>query len=525
MTTLGSMLRLLRGNFVLAREGVLGIVPIADAPPPVRFAIRVGRLVERRSAQKRDMAARLTLALNRLGPSYIKLGQFLATRADVVGDEVAAELAKLQDQVPPLPDELAEKAIESALGAPVGELFDELGHCVAAASIAQVYRAQLTDHTGTRHVAVKVLRPGVDRSFERDLESYYVAARLLERYVPAARRLRPVAIVDTLAESVRFEMDFRLEAAAISEMTENCAEDPRFRVPRVEWSRTARTVLTMEWIEGIKIGRVAELREHGHDLPELGRVVLQTFLRHAMRDGFFHADMHQGNLIVEPDGTLVAVDLGITGRLSRHERGVLAQILYGFIIRDYHGVAEAHFRAGYVPETQDVDRFAQALRAIGEPIRDVTAADISMSRLLAQLFEVTEIFQMATQPQLILLQKTMVVVEGVARSLDPNLDIWRTAEPVVRDWMTAELGASGTLRKAQDSASALMRAVLSAPELAERVERLSKDLEIVLERGLPLAAHSVHELGQKGARGAKLRIAAMWVGAISLAVIAWSLAF
>ncbi|GAB5374249.1 MAG: 2-polyprenylphenol 6-hydroxylase [Acuticoccus sp.] len=520
---LGSLMRLVRGNFILAREGVLGIVPVADAPPPVRLAVRVGRLVERRSAQKRDMAARLSSALNRLGPSYIKLGQFLATRADVVGDEVAAELAKLQDQVPPVPDDVARAAIEAALGQKVDELYGELGTCVAAASIAQVYRAQLTDRLGSRWVAVKVLRPGVDRRFERDLESYYVAARFLERLVPAARRLRPVAIVDTLAESVRFEMDFRLEAAAISEMAENSAADEGFRVPRVEWSRTSRTVLTMEWIEGIKIGRIADLREAGHDLPALGRVVLQIFLRHAMRDGFFHADMHQGNLIVEPDGTLVAVDLGITGRLNRKDRAILAEILYGFILRDYHRVAAAHFRAGYVPADQDVDRFAQALRAIGEPIRDATAADISMSRLLAQLFEVTEIFQMATQPQLLMLQKTMVVVEGVARSLDPQLDIWRVAEPVVGDWMASEVGPAGTLRKAQSSADALMRAVLSAPELAERVERISRDLEYALERGLPLARHSVAELGRKGAEGATLRLVALWIGAISLAVIAWNL--
>lgn len=525
MTQIGSLLRLVRGNFILAREGVLGILPVADAPPTVRFLVRVGRLVERRSAQKRDMAARLSNALNRLGPSYIKLGQFLATRADVVGEDVAAELAKLQDQVPPVPDDIARSAIEVALGQKIDELYDELGTCVAAASIAQVYRARLTDRHGSRWVAVKVLRPGVARKFERDLESYYIAARFLERVAPSTRRLRPVAIVDTLAESVRFEMDFRLEAAAMSEMAENAAGDEGFRVPNVEWSRTSRSVLTMEWIEGVKIGRVAELREAGLDLPALGRVVLQSFLRHAMRDGFFHADMHQGNLIVEPDGTLVAVDFGITGRLNRKDRAVLAEILYGFIVRDYHRVAAAHFRAGYVPEDQDVDRFAQALRAIGEPIRDATAADISMSRLLAQLFEVTEIFQMATQPQLIMLQKTMVVVEGVARSLDPQLDIWRVAEPVVGDWMASEVGPAGTLRKAHDSADALIRAVLNAPALAERIERLTKDFEVALETGLPLARHSVNELGSKRAEGAMLRIAALWIGAISLAVIAWNLSF
>lgn len=515
-------LRLLHAGFVLAREGVFAIVPLDDAPPAAKFAVRAARLIERRSAQRQDMAARLSRAFDRLGPSYIKLGQFLATRADVVGEEVAAELAKLQDQVPPVPDEVAREAIATELGRPVEDLFDDLGKCVAAASIAQVYRARVTDIAGTRDVAVKVLRPGVPRRFEKDLECYYVAARVLERYVAASRRLRPIAVVDTLADSVRFEMDFRLEAAAISEMAENTASDERFRVPRVEWTRTARGVLTMEWIAGTKLSRLDILRERGFDLPELGRHVLQTFLRQAMRDGFFHADMHQGNLFVEDDGTLVAVDFGITGRLSKDERTVLAQILYGFIMRDYRRTAEIHFRAGYVPEGQDVDLFAQALRAVGEPIRDATARDISMSRLLTQLFEVTDLFQMSTQPQLIMLQKTMVVVEGVARSLDPELDIWETAEPVVRDYLTDELGPAGTLRRANDAAGALLRAALDAPALAARVDRLTKQVEAVLERGLPLSPETITGLGRFAAMRSAARLAALWLGAISLALIAFS---
>ncbi len=515
-------LRLVKAGFVLAREGVFAIVPLDEAPASAKFAISVARLVERRAAKKRDMAARLSVALDRLGPSYIKLGQFLATRADVVGDEVANELAKLQDQVPPLPDSVARKAIRDALGRPADELFKDLGTCVAAASIAQVYRATMDDALGERQVAVKVLRPGVQRRFEKDLECYYVTARFFERYVPASRRLRPVAIVDTLADSVRFEMDFRLEGAAISEMAENSAQDPRFRVPRVEWSRTARTVLTMEWIEGTKLSRVGELRAAGFDLPELGALVLQTFLRHAMRDGFFHADMHQGNLFVDRDGVLVAVDFGITGRLSREERGILAQILYGFIVRDYRRVAEAHFRAGYVPANQDVDLFAQALRAVGEPIRDATAADISMSRLLTQLFEITDLFEMVTQTRLIMLQKTMVVVEGVARSLDPNLDIWRTAEPVVREWMTEELGPAGTVRRAQDSLGAIVRAALDAPALAERVERVSREFEVAMEKGMPISQRSIDELGRYAFARSVLRVGALWLGAISLAVLAWN---
>lgn len=515
--------RFLRAGSILAREGVFAIVPLDDAPASARFAVRLARTVERRSARRRDMAARLSKAFDRLGPSYIKLGQFLATRADVVGEDVANELALLQDQVPPVPDDAARAAIGAALGRPVDELYATFGGCVAAASIAQVYRAELADSAGTRAVAVKVLRPGVARRFEKDLESFYVAARFLERFVRRSRRLRPIAVVDTLANTVRFEMDLRLEAAAMSEMAENSADDPRFRVPRVEWSRTARTVLTMEWIDGIKLSRIGELEKAGFDLPDFGRHVMQTFLRHAMRDGFFHADMHQGNLFAEADGTLVAVDYGITGRLSRAERGFLAQILYGFIQRDYRRVAEVHFRAGYVPTGQDVDLFSQALRAVGEPIRDATAADISMSRLLAHLFEVTDLFEMKTQPQLIMLQKTMVVVEGIARSLDPKLDIWQTAEPVVRDWMVRELGPSATLRRAQDSLTAITRAALAAPELAERVERLSKDLERALEIGLPLAPSSVEQLGRYAAARSVFRNLALWIGAISLAVIAWGL--
>ncbi len=306
------------------------------------------------------------------------------------------------------------------------------------------------------------------------------------------------------------------------ERIDDITTHPRFRVPSVEWPRTARTVLTMEWIDGIKLSRIDELRAAGHDLPDLGRHVLQTFLRQAMRDGFFHADMHQGNLFCEADGTLVAVDLGITGRLSREERGVLAQILYGFIVRDYRRVAELHFRAGYVPEGQDVDLFAQALRAIGEPIRDVTADEISMSRLLAQLFEVTDLFNMHTQTQLIMLQKTMVVVEGVARSLDPQLDMWRTAEPVVREWMTNELGAPGTLRRVQGSLETLARAALEAPDLAARVDRLSRDLENALERGLPLSPASMKTLGRYAAARSIVRNLALWIGAGALVFIAWS---
>lgn len=514
--------RLVNASYVLAREGVFALLPPEDMPPAARFAVKIVRLIERRGVKKKDAAGRLTEALNRLGPSYVKLGQFLATRADVVGEDVAAELAKLQDQVPPVPDADAYRAMEEALGKPIGEVFETIGACVAAASIAQVYRATVKGPDGAqRAVAVKVLRPGVQRRFTRDLESFYLAANTLERLVRSTRRLRPIAVVDTLAESVSFEMDLRLEAAALSEMAENSRNDPDFRVPAVDWHRTAKTVLTMEWINGIKLSNVAQLKATDLDLDKLAATVLQTFLRHAMRDGFFHADMHQGNLFVEQDGTLVAVDLGITGRLSKAERGFLAEILYGFIRRDYRKVAEIHFKAGYVPPDQDVDMFAQALRAIGEPIRDQTAQDIAMSRLLTQLFEVTELFHMATQPQLIMLQKTMVVVEGVARTLDPKLDIWKTAEPVVSHWMATELGPAARLRTANESVQAVGRLVADLPVLAGRIERLSADLERIGERGIDLSPETVARLAPSRVMPSVSRQVALWIAAISLAVIAF----
>tara|TARA_R110002020_G_scaffold20374_48_gene69692 strand:- start:1177 stop:2760 length:1584 start_codon:yes stop_codon:yes gene_type:complete len=519
-------LRLVHASFVLAREGVFGLAVLPDLPPSARFAISVARLVERRGVKRTDAAARLTQALNRLGPSYVKLGQFLATRADVVGADAAAELAKLQDEVPPISDEAARAAVAEGLGRSLDEAFIEFGPSVAAASIAQVHRATVLDADGSiRDVAVKVLRPGVAGRFARDLESYYLAARLVERFAPQARRLRPLAIVDTLARSVHLEMDLRLEAAALSEMAENCAEDPGFRVPAVDWSRTTKSILTMEWIDGIKLSKMEQVRDAGLDMELLAETVLQSFLRHAVRDGFFHADMHPGNLFVEPDGTLVAVDFGITGRLNKDERSFLARILFGFIRRDYKMVADVHFEAGYVPADQDPDVFAQALRAIGEPIRDQTAQDISMARLLTQLFEVTELFAMTTQPRLIMLQKTMVVVEGVARTLDPRLDIWHVAEPVMRSWMEEHIGPAHFIQEAGEGLSALSRFMTEFPDFVDKMSRTSHGLTGMAETGLILAAETVDAIAEAQARRTRSRQAALWLGAISLAVIAVSVAF
>ncbi len=514
------LLRLARAGFVMAREGVFGLAILPDLPAGPRLLIRLARLLERRSVRDKSTELRLSDALNKLGPSYVKLGQFLATRADVVGKEAARELSFLQDRLPAFSHEEAEAAVADQFGQPVDELFTEFGESVAAASIAQVHPATVTDRDGeTRKVAVKILRPGVARRFKRDLESFYLVARIAERFHAPSRRLRPVAVVDTLAQSVAMEMDFRLEAAALSEMAENTAEDPGFRVPEVDWLRTAKTVLTMEWIDGRKISDVEGLTEEGQDLVALGDAVIQSFLRHTLRDGFFHADMHQGNLFVETDGTLIAVDFGITGRLGKLERRFLAEILFGFITRNYRRVAEVHFEAGYVPANQDVDMFAQAIRAIGEPIHGHDASEISMARLLTQLFEVTELFEMQTQTQLIMLQKTMVVVEGVARSLNPKLDMWKTAEPVVGSWIAEHLGPAGKLRDAGSAIGAMGRIANDLPLFADRVGRMSEELEKMTVNGLRFDAETAEAIGKAEARHTRSGRVALWV--IAAAVVAF----
>ncbi|WP_073007373.1 2-polyprenylphenol 6-hydroxylase [Roseibium suaedae] len=515
------LIRLVRAGYIMAREGVFGLAQLPDLPAGPRIAIACARMLERRSVRDKSAQSRLSDALNRLGPSYVKLGQFLATREDVVGKDAARELSSLQDSLPPFSHEAARKAVAEQLQRPVEEIFVEFGQAVAAASIAQVHPAVVRSRDGTeRKVAVKVLRPGVARRFQRDLESFYLVARIAERFHPPSRRLRPVAVVDTLAKSVAMEMDFRLEAAGLSEMAENTAGDPGFRVPEVDWLRTSKGILTMEWIDGRKMSDVGGLRSDGLDLEALGANVIQSFLRHTLRDGFFHADMHQGNLFVEADGTLVAVDFGITGRLSPRERRFLAEILFGFITRNYRRVAEVHFEAGYVPADQDVDMFAQAIRAIGEPIHGHDASEISMARLLTQLFEVTELFEMSTQTQLIMLQKTMVVVEGVARTLNPHLDMWKTAEPVVGTWIRDNLGPVGKIKDAGNLVGSMLRIANDLPIFADRIGRMSYELESMTQNGLRFDKATAEAIGKAEARHTRSGRVALWVIALSLAAIA-----
>ncbi|MEQ9245527.1 MAG: 2-polyprenylphenol 6-hydroxylase, partial [Nitratireductor sp.] len=484
MSTVGAYLRLARAGWILVREGVVAAMPGDQLEGMPRFGWRVAKLMSRRRSARRDRPERLAQAVNRLGPSYVKLGQFLATRPDVVGHDMARDLSLLQDRMDTFPEAQARMAIQSSLGLPVEELFVEFDGPVAAASIAQVHEARVdAGEAEPRKVAVKIIRPGVRRRFQNDLESYFLAAHLQERFMPSTRRLKPVKVAETLAQVTKIEMDLRLEAAAISEIQENTKDDPGFRVPAVDWQRTGRDVMTLEWVNGTKMSDIDALREAGHDLEALARTLIQSFLRHTLRDGFFHADMHPGNLFVEDNGTIVAVDFGITGRIGRKERHFLAEILYGFITRDFRRVAEVHFEAGYVPAHHDVAAFAQALRAIGEPIHGQSAETISMARLLTLLFEVTELFDMQTRPELLLLQKTMVVVEGVARTLDPHFNMWKTAEPVVSDWIAANLGPRGMLNDAREGVGALVALVRQAPDLAARTERLTREIDTMAQKG------------------------------------------
>ena len=462
-----NLLRLIRTGATLERTGAMGVVLDAfNAPTSVRIVLRGIVWPFRWLGYRGDPSMPpATRALTALGPAYIKFGQVLSTRPDVVGEALAQQLRVLQDRLPPFSVDEARAMIASELERPADEIFSEISDPVAAASIAQVHRARLRE-TGAE-VAVKVLRPGIERAFRRDIDAFYLAAGLIEFLAPFARRLRPMEVIRHFEGVVMGELDLRLEAASASEFAANTAGDAGFTLPRIEWEHSGRRVMTMGWAEGLPMGDNEALQAAGHDLGELGERVLRLFLNHALRDGFFHADMHQGNLKVAANGDIIAYDFGIMGHIDEYTRRVYAEILYGFIRRDYKRVAEVHFEAGYVPADRDVDEFARALRAVGEPIFGLDATRVSMGRLLAYLFEVTERFGMETRTELILLQRTMVVVEGVARSLNPQVNIWHVARPVVENYIRTSIGPVALARDLGKTAIVLARFGPRLPGLVE----------------------------------------------------------
>lgn len=425
----------------------------------------LARMVSRRDVPG-TRGERLAAALESLGPTFIKLGQTLSTRGDVLGDEVVDGLAKLQDRLPPFDGAAARATIERELEAPVDTLFRRFdAEPIAAASIAQVHLAETTEG---EEVAVKVLRPGIERAFARDLALFRWLAALAESLVPAARRLKPVEVVDIFAATVRTEMDLRMEAAAAAELAEDHAEDPSFRVPQVDWTRTSERVLTLERVGGVRIDDIAALDAAGIDRRLVLANSANAFFRQVFVHGFFHADMHAGNVFVQSDGGLAVIDFGIMGRLDTATRDYLADMLIAFLARDYEGVADVHFRAGYVPAAESRAAFAQACRAIGEPIFEKPLEEISFGRLLMQLFQVTERFHMETQPQLLLLQKTLLMAEGVGRRLDSSVNMWTLARPLVEDWVRTNRGPEA---RVLDAVEGTLDGLRRLPALMADIER------------------------------------------------------
>lgn len=462
-----NIIRLIRTGATLERTGAMAVVMDAmDAPPLVRTALRLVAWPFKWLGAKGDPAVPpAPRALTALGPAYIKFGQILSTRPDLVGDDLAAQMRVLQDKLPPFSTETAKASIESELGAPVEMLFDDFSPPVAAASIAQVHKARIKD-TG-EEVAIKVLRPGIERAFRVDIDAFYFAANVIEFLSPSSRRLRPTEVIAHFEGVVMGELDLRLEASSASEFATNTKDDAGFQLPAIKWGLSGRRVMTMEWADGAPLGDNDAIDAAGHDRVILGDRVLQLFLSHALRDGYFHADMHQGNLKVAPNGNIIAYDFGIMGHIDEYTRRVYAEILYGFIKRDYRRVAEVHFEAGYVPRDRDVDEFARALRAVGEPIFGMDASRISMGSLLSYLFEVTERFGMETRTELILLQRTMVVVEGVARSLNPEINIWQVAKPVVEGYIRQTLGPRAMAQSLGKTLTVLARFGPRLPQMVE----------------------------------------------------------
>ena len=382
---------------------------------------------------KKNKNTDLSKTLKKLGPTWIKLGQFLSTRPDIIGKDLSDKLKKLQDKVEPFTITKAKEILQKEFKEDYEDIFIEIMPSEAAASIAQVHKGKVKLNNEKYDVAVKILRPNIEREIKRDLRNFFVTAKIMERFSKEAKRLRLVEVVKTLAESLSMEIDLRLEAAAQSEIRENIINDDYFSVPDVYWDLTRKNILISDWVDAIPAKDMNKITEEGFNKKKIGKNILKTFLTTSIRDGLFHADMHQGNLFIEKEEKIIAVDFGIVGHLDFESKQYLNNILLGFINRDYDKIANVHFEAGYVPETEDKKKFAQALRSIGEPIQGKEASDISIGNLLTQLFEITNQFNMKTQPQLLLLQKTMVVVEGVAREYDPNLNIWTESEPILNE--------------------------------------------------------------------------------------------
>lgn len=406
-------------------------------------------------------------ALTELGPSFVKLGQVLSVRADLIGSELAEGLSQLQDRMKPFPTSVAIATVEKELGGHLIDFFSEFSQqAIAAASIAQVHKARTLDG---RDVAVKILRPQIEELFEKDLALMTWVASQIEKYIPASLRLKPQEVVETLREISQNELDLRLEGAAASELAENFPNTPLFHVPQVDWALTGKRVLTLEWIDGVRVDDLTRFKEWGLEPAEILQRASAVFFLQVFRDGFFHADMHPGNVLIRQDGTICPLDFGIMGRLSKAYRVFLADTLLGFLLGDYDRVAEAHFRHQIVPNHKSLSHFSQALRAIGAPLMNKSLSDISIAKLLEQLFQTTSRFDMPVQPELLLLQKTMLVAEGVGRVLNPSVNMWLLSKPLIEDWFRQNFGPAA---KARELAEQGLTSLQTLPSSLKHIESL-----------------------------------------------------
>ena len=504
LRSLRTLFRLLAIWRCLARHDALAPLEELGVAPAV---VWLSRLIAPKQVVGRP-GQKLARALTELGPSFIKLGQSLSTRADLLGEQMAADLADLQDRLPAFPSAAARATVETELGQPMAQLFQRFDDTpISAASIAQVHFAVTTEGDD---VAVKVLRPGIERAFARDLELFRTLAQFVERTQPRLRRFKPRAVVEVFAETVRLEMDLRMEAAAASELRACFADDPSYKVPEVDWQRTAGRVLTLERVGGLPIDEREALLAAGHDLEDLLTKAATIFFKQVFRDGFFHGDQHPGNMAVDDTGRIVAVDFGIMGRLDRRTRVYLADMMIATLAGDYRQLAEVHVRAGYLPSGQALDIFAQALRSVCEPILGRPLNEISFARLLAQMLQLGDSFDMPVQPQLLLLQKNMLMAEGVSRRLDPSLNIWTLAQPLIESWMRESRGPEARLR---DTAEELRGALQRLPGLIANTEKAAADLAA---GGLRLHPETLKALGGNRTGGAARW--AIWIALIALVV-------
>ena len=482
----------------IAKSDLLDIVSKFQKPPLaviILFKVLSFSFFQKKQINyNENEGERLSNSLESMGTTFIKLGQFLATRPDIIGEQLSKKLENLQDKLPPFSLHQAQEIIKNDLGKITYESIIDLSKPVAAASIAQVHKAQINDNGTLKDVAIKILRPDIKKIFNEEIDAMMLFAFFIESFVKKTKRLKLVEVVFLLKEITNLEMDLRFEAAAANEYAENTKNDIGFRVPQIYWNFTSENVMTLDWVDGVSIRETEELKKRNINTEKIAEDIIQNFLRHAVRDGFFHADMHQGNIFIDNNGLIVPIDFGIMGRLDKMSKRFLAEILFGFIQRDYKKVAEVHLIAGLVPKNVPLDDLAQALRSIGEPIFGQAVKDISGGKLLKQLFDVTEKFNMQTQPQLLMLQKTMVVVEGVARKLNPNTNIWTTSKPVLENWLKETKNPITSLNETIQNTSEVIKRL---PEFPEIMDKANQALTFLASGQIPQNSNSYTALNTK----------------------------